>query len=139
MLRERAQLTAVGAPAVPLERFGELEAGDVLFVDTTHTVKAGGDVNHIVFEVLPRIRAGVIVHFHDVFLPWEYPRDWLERQGRYWCEQYLLQAFLMFNGEWRVVFGANAVAQEFPAELREIVPSFHSGIEPGALWIERVA
>ena len=76
--------------------FDALGPGDVLFVDSTHVVKAGSDVNHLFFEVLPRLRPGVWVHLHDIFFPFEYPEAWV-REGRAWHEAYLLRAFLTFN------------------------------------------
>src|SRR3954452_12289297 len=76
-----SRLERLIAQDVPLETFEELEAGDFLFVDTTHTVKIGSDVNFIVLEVLPRLAPGVVVHLHDIFLPYEYPRSWLEDHG----------------------------------------------------------
>ena len=85
----RAQLLEVPVQAVPLSRFEELEAGDVLFVDSTHVAKPGSDVNWLLFEVLPRLARGVVVHFHDIHHPFEYPKDWVY-QGRAWNEAYLL-------------------------------------------------
>ena len=67
-----------------------------------------GDVNFVVLDVLPRLQEGVIVHFHDIFLPWEYPRSWLTEMGYYWTEQYLLQAFLAYNREFEVLVPAQA-------------------------------
>jgi Methyltransferase domain len=125
------------ATEVPLDHFARLEAGDILFVDTTHTVKLGSDVNHIVLDVLPTLAPGVLVHFHDIFLPWEYPRDWFEEMEYYWAEQYLLQAFLAFNSDFEVLIPACAVATEFPARLAEVVPSFEPGRRPGAFWLTR--
>jgi hypothetical protein len=93
------------------ERFAELGAGDVLLVDSSHTVKTGGDVNRLVLDVLPALAPGVVVHFHDVFLPWEYPRWWVER-GWYWNEQYLLQAFLAGNRDYRVLLATHALWRE---------------------------
>src|SRR4029079_12969350 len=97
-----SRLERIGAQQVPLETFESLESGDVLFVDTTHTVKVGSDVNFIVLEVLPRLREGVHVHLHDIFLPYEYPRKWLEDYGLYWTEQYLVHAFLVYNSAFEV-------------------------------------
>jgi Methyltransferase domain len=68
------ELVPIRAQEVPGMVFERLGAGDLLVVDTTHTVKIDGDVNHIVLDVLPRLEPGVFVHFHDIFLPWEYPR-----------------------------------------------------------------
>ena len=76
-----ARLHRLRAQDVPPGAFARLGAGDVLFVDTTHTVKLGSDVNFIVLDVLPRLAPGVTVHFHDIFLPYEYPRGWLEDTG----------------------------------------------------------
>jgi predicted O-methyltransferase YrrM len=125
------------ATDVPLETFARLQAGDVLFVDTTHTVKLGSDVNYIVLDVLPTLAPGVIVHFHDVFLPWEYPREWFETMQYYWAEQYLLQAFLAFNHDFEVLIPAAAVAREYPERLAAVVPSFAPGKRPGAIWLIR--
>jgi hypothetical protein len=68
-LEQVANLHPISATEVPLERFAALQAGDILFVDTTHTVKIGGDVNRVILDVLPRLAPGVLVHFHDIFLP----------------------------------------------------------------------
>ena len=97
------RLERLSAQQVPLETFDRLGSGDVLFVDTTHTVKVGSDVNHILLEVLPRLAPGVVVHLHDIFLPYEYPKVWLEDYGLYWTEQYLLQAFLAFNSGYEIL------------------------------------
>ena len=123
------------AQEVPLDLFAELREGDVLVVDTTHTVKLGGDVNRIVLDVVPRLGSGVLVHFHDIFLPWEYPRTWLERYGLFWTEQYLLQAFLSGNDRFRVVCALYALARAHPDALARIFPSWSDGVAPGAFWI----
>jgi hypothetical protein len=139
-LADGATLEALAVADVPLERFAALEAGDVLFVDTTHTVKLAGDVNRIVLEVLPRLAPGVIVHLHDVFLPYEYPRGWFEEERWYWAEQYLLQAFLAFNGEFEVLFPARAVAVRHPDRVAAVVPSFDGRLGPNnaaSFWIRR--
>lgn len=133
---QRIRLRRQRAQDVPLPEFEALESGDILFVDTTHTVKVGGDVNFLVLEVLPVLRPGVVVHFHDIFLPWDYPREWIAR-GMYWAEQYLLQAFLAFNPAFETLFAAHYVSRQVPDRLRAVVPSFRSRTAPGAFWIRR--
>jgi hypothetical protein len=119
-------------------RFGALEAGDVLFIDTTHTVRTGGDVTHIFGEILPRLTQGVTIHIHDIFLPYEYPRAWVVDDRRAWAEQYLLQAFLAFNDDFEVLLPAHALARAFPNALRRLIPSFDPRTTcPGAFWIRR--
>src|SRR5436309_6462906 len=91
------------AQDIDLEFFSQLESGDILFIDSSHTVKIGGDVNYLFLEVLPRLKPGVIVHVHDIFLPFDYRRDWVMDEFHFWSEQYLLQAFLSFNAEFEVL------------------------------------
>jgi len=88
---------------VKLDFFSQLTSGDILFIDSSHTVKIGGDVNYLFLEVLPRLKPGVIVHVHDILFPFDYRRDWVMDELRFWTEQYLLQAFLAFNADFEVL------------------------------------
>lgn len=126
----------VAAQDVPEDVFVALEAGDVLFVDTTHTVKTGGDVNRIVLDLLPLLRPGVVVHFHDVLLPWELHRTWLER-GWFWFEQYLLQAYLSGNDAWEVELALHDLTRTAPDLVRELAPSWTGASFPSAFWLRR--
>jgi len=121
---------------VPLQEFDALAAGDVLFIDSSHVSKAGSDVNHLFFEVLPRLAAGVRIHVHDVFLPFEYPRSWL-LQGRSWNEQYLLQALLMHSTAFSVVFGSSYCAWRFPELMRNTIVGTELAAGGCSLWIEK--
>lgn len=91
---------------VPLSFFETLQANDVLFIDSSHVAKTGSDVNYLVFEILPRLPPGVNVHIHDIFLPNDYPFEWVVDENRSWNEQYLVQAYLMFNQKTKVLFGS---------------------------------
>ncbi len=122
---------------VPAEVFGALDDGDVLFIDSTHVTKAGSDVNHLVFEVLPSLRPGVLVHVHDVFYPFEYPPAWLE-EGRAWNEAYLLRAFLQYNSAWQVELMTSWVARGHAGWLREHLPDYLRN-PGGSLWLRRTA
>jgi hypothetical protein len=138
VLRQVADLQAVGATAVPETEFDALQEGDLLFVDTTHTVKIGGDVNRIILQVLPRLAPGVIVHVHDIYLPWEYPREYMSERRFFWAEQYLLQAFLAFNPSFEILFGAHALERTHPTEMRKLIPGPRYGTA-SALWLRRVS
>ncbi len=83
--------------------FSQLNSNDILFIDISHAVKIGGDVDYLFLEVLPRLKPGVIVHIHDIFLRFEYRRDWVMDEFCFWTEQYLLQPFLTFNSEFEVI------------------------------------
>jgi hypothetical protein len=108
-------------------------------IATTHTVKTGGDVNHWILDVFPTLAPGVLVHVHDIFLPWEYPRPWLTEMEFFWAEQYLLQAFLALNRDFEVILAAHHLARAFPERVGAVVPSFAPGVLPGAFWMRRVA
>lgn len=116
---------------VELETFDALGAGDVLFIDTAHVTKTGGDVNRLYLEVLPRLASGVIVHIHDIFFPHDYPESWV-MAGRAWNEQYLVQAFLAFNSAFEVLLGNHWVEYFHPEELP------WPGAGGGSLWLRRV-
>ena len=121
---------------IDLEFFSQLESGDILFIDSSHTVKIGGDVNYLFLEVLPRLKPGVIVHVHDIFFPFNYPRDWVMEEFRFWTEQYLLQAFLSFNSEFEVLMANGYLAYRYMEDLKATFTSspWWSG---GSFWMRR--
>jgi len=121
---------------VGVEFFSQLESGDILFIDSSHTVKIGGDVNYLFLEVLPRLKAGVIVHVHDIFSPFEYRRDWVLEEFRFWTEQYLLQAFLIFNPEFEVLMANSYLNHYYPPDLKAAFPNLSRWIG-GSFWMRR--
>jgi hypothetical protein len=134
---EDVDVVPLAATDVPEEAFDHLAAGDILFVDTTHTVKTGGDVPYLILDILPSLAPGVLIHFHDIFLPYEYPRDWVVDRRLAWAEQYLLQAFLAFNSAFEVTLPLHALARSEPDAVRQLIPSFGRDVAPGAFWIRR--
>ena len=123
---------------VPLEEFSRLEAGDILFIDSSHVAKTDSDVNYLYFDVLPRLAVGVRVHVHDIFLPHDYPREWVINENRSWNEQYLLRALLMHSSAFRVVFGSSYGYWRFPELVRGALahPLGHA-FAGGSFWMER--
>ena len=120
---------------VPLSMFEQLQANDILFIDSTHVSKTGSDVNHLIFEVLPRLQRGVYVHFHDVFYPFEYPEDWVY-EGRAWNEDYLLRAFLQYNAAFQIMFFSSYIFQFHADAARAQMPLFMNN-PGGGLWVRR--
>lgn len=119
---------------ISLEIFEKLNAGDVLFVDSTHVAKTGSDVNYILFEILPRLKSGVLIHFHDIFFPFEYPRNWVFK-GMNWNEDYFLKAFLMYNNSFEIKFFSNYLHLHHRQAFENMPLCYkNSG---GSLWIEK--
>lgn len=120
------------------QTFDELGDGDILFVDSSHTVRIGGDVNHIFFTILPRLNDGVIVHFHDIYLPEEYLRRYIHDRHWFWTEQYLLRAFLMHNQDYHVLWAGSYMRLTHPQELASVFRSYRPGeTVPGSFWIRK--
>ncbi len=139
LLREgdlaRVRLLRSRLQDVPLKEFLGLEANDVLVVDSTHVAKVGSDVQHLFNEILPRLRSGVYVHFHDVFYPFEYPEEWI-REGRAWTEAYLLRAFLAFNREFEIV-AFNTYLERFHRQWFERHMPLCLRNEGASIWLRR--
>ena len=121
---------------VCLDLFDGLAGNDFLFVDSSHVSKIGSDVNLIFFELLPRLHSGTIIHFHDIFYPFEYPKEWI-LEGRAWNEAYLLRAFLQFNPAFEVLFFNDFLHQCANAEIAAKLPA--TTCNPGgSLWLRKV-
>lgn len=118
--------------------FAELEENDVLFIDSSHMIRPDGDVLFEYLELLPTLRPGVIVHVHDIFSPRNYPRLWLEEHVLFWNEQYLLEAFLTHNPNWKVIGALNALHHVHAAELQAVCPHLRPAHEPGSFYMQRV-
>lgn len=117
---------------VPLDVFSSLEAGDILFIDSTHVVRFDSDVVYEILELLPRLPAGVIVHVHDIFFPDDYPVDWLAKHRFFWAEQYMLQAFLSMNKDYSISIPLHAVRYRVTTSD---TPS--TDAEVTSLWLRR--
>jgi len=123
-LAHQGRITLLAEPAqdVALQTFTELQAGDLLFVDSTHTVKPGSEVNRLILEVFPRLVTGVTVHVHDVTWPYDHPRGILDEALFFWNESTLLHAFLVNNVRFTVRACLSQLHYERPDQLRQLVP-----------------
>jgi hypothetical protein len=89
-----------------------------------------------VLEVLPRLKPGVLIHFHDIFLPWEYPESWIKEKKLFWNEQYLVLAFLIFNDTFEVLLAHYYLSREYLGHLRRAFP-WAPSVGGGSLWLQR--
>jgi hypothetical protein len=135
LLRQRVEL-------LDFSTFLDLQANDVLFIDSGHTVRIGGDVNFLILDILPRLAPGVVVHFHDIPMPYEYAEVYCtnHRFRMFWTESYLLQAFLSLNDSYEVLLAMNYLMTDRPevfrAALRHYLPRVH-GLPSHSFWIRR--
>ncbi|WP_153306867.1 class I SAM-dependent methyltransferase [Desulfonatronum thioautotrophicum] len=102
--------------------FLNLKRNDVLFIDSSHVGKIGSDLLYILFDILPILSEGVIIHFHDIFYPFEYPRSWYENLGRAWNENYFLRAFLQFNNSFKIIYFNSFISFKFRSMLQKHMP-----------------
>jgi predicted O-methyltransferase YrrM len=124
---------------IPLSEFKKLSENDILFIDSSHVLKIGSDVQYLYLEVLPRLNKGVIVHAHDIFLPAEYPKEWVLKNYIFWNEQYLLQAFLAFNNSFEVLWAGSYMHLRHPDKLEEAFSSYkRDKIWPSSFWIRKI-
>ncbi len=120
----------------PAKILNLLSAGDVLFIDSSHTVKTGGDIPYLFLDILPRLGAGVFIHVHDIFLPFDYPEEWvLEDCG--WNEQYLVHAFLSYNETFEILWPASYVWAHRKREILRIIRTASTAARPSSLWLKK--
>lgn len=136
VLRENGQITLLAKKVQDVEPdvFLQLKKNDLLFIDSSHTVKPGSDVNLLVLEILPRLAPGVIVHFHDIYLPYDYNRDVLHSFYP-WMETSLVRAFLVNNRQFKILFCLSQLHYDRTEELGRILPEYRpqggsDGLEP---------
>ncbi len=124
---------------IDLSFFESLSENDLFFIDSTHTVRIGGDVNFLILEVLPKLNKGVIVHIHDIQFPYEYFRSYLLQNHCFWQEQYLTQAFLMYNRSFKILWCASYIHYKYPELIAKYFSPYPTDRVPTSLYIRKVA
>lgn len=139
---EKIHLIEESVQRVDESTFSKLEQNDILFIDSSHVSKAGSDVNYLIHRILPTLSDGVIIHFHDIMWPFEYPKKWL-KAGRAWNEAYILLAFLLFNHSFEILFfnswlerhHRDTIKQKLPIMLRQ--PDQKMTLGNSSLWLKK--
>lgn len=120
-----------------IDFFQKLEANDILFIDSSHIIRPQGDVLFEHLEIIPTLKSGVIVHIHDIFSPRDYPDEWILEDVRFWNEQYLLESFLSFNRDFKIIGALNFLKHNYFDALKEKCPKLMPDSEPGSFYIEK--
>jgi hypothetical protein len=114
-----------------------LRANDILFVDSSHVVITGGDLPYLCLEVLPNLRPGVYIHFHDIFLPFDYPQQWVLNSKCGWNEQYLLHALLANNPDYQIVWPSRYMWTQYRDDILRVIPCDPGRTSPSSLWLKK--
>ena len=118
------------------EIYQTLEENDILLIDNSHVSKTGSDVNYVMTEILPRLKKGVLIHIHDIFYPFEYPKEWLLGLKLNWNEIYTVHNFLLFNDRFEIIFFSDYMQQTLGSEYHSRIPLFFKD-RPGSLWLRK--
>jgi hypothetical protein len=132
---ENVTLIQENLEEIDLNIFSKLSAGDILFIDSSHISKVNSDVNFIIFKLLPSLNPGVHIHFHDIFYPFEYPKEWIYK-GIFWNEAYILRAFLQFNNTFRIEYFSSYFHKQFHSLIMKDMPLITKNIG-GSIWITK--
>jgi predicted O-methyltransferase YrrM len=133
---DKVEIIDSAVQKVPQTLFQELGRGDILFIDSTHVMKSGSDVHYELFEILPTLQPGVVIHFHDLPYPFEYPLKWVFDQNYSWNEAYAVRAFLMYNRQFSPLYSNSFMAMHERTLVKHHYPDFPEN--PGSsFWIRR--
>lgn len=115
---------------------------DILFIDSSHVSKIGSDVNYEMMSILPIMKVGSLIHWHDIMIPVDYPETWIRDEKIFWNESYMVQNFMMFNKSFRIIWAAKYMQLNQSDTLRKVFP-FFSSTDPeqqlSSFLIERIA
>lgn len=145
---EGVELLEVPGQLAPPDVLAQLRAGDLLFIDSTHVLKAGSELPRVYLEVLPRLPGGVTIQIHDIYLPYLYS-PWVLSDFWDWQETVLLAALLSHNPHLEVLCCQSALHDGMPDRLGEILPDYRprklaGGIDeggadghfPSSIWLK---
>lgn len=139
---ENANIVKEKIEEIDIDFFRQLEENDVLFIDSSHVCKIGSDVNFEILEILPILKKGVVIHFHDINLPYEYPKVYATNPKfrMFWTESYLLQSFLSCNDNFEIILPMAYVQNNFEKEFRQFFPNSNKAenFRSGSFWIKKI-
>jgi hypothetical protein len=139
MVGPQLQLIESRVENVALDVFRD---ADLLFIDSSHVARIGSDVNFEMFEIVPRMKVGALVHWHDIMIPVDYSREWIQSGTKFWNESYVVHAFMLNNKCFRVVWASRYMQVKHADRLRAQFPYFNPQ-DPeqqlSSFWVERIA
>lgn len=134
---DSARLKKAHVQDIPREEFDQLEKDDVLFIDSSHIVSIGSDLHYLFSRIIPSVAPGVLIHFHDIFLPEEYPREWVTERHWFFNEQYFLSSFMSFNPEFEVVWASRYMQLNHPEVVGPLIERVRGATVGSSFWVRR--
>lgn len=119
-----------------------LAQADILFIDSSHVAKIGSDVNYEILDIVPRLKVGALVHWHDIMIPVNYSKSWIEHGNKFWNESYMVHAFMLYNKSFKVIWASKYMQLNYPDELVSTIAYFNPedpNQQLSSFWIERVS
>jgi hypothetical protein len=110
---------------------------DLVFIDSTHVSKIDSDVNYEILEIIPTLKVGSLVHWHDIVIPTNYWKEWIENGNQFWNESYMVHSFMLFNESFKTVWAARYMRLNYYNEMEQVFPYLQSNHQLMSFWIER--
>jgi hypothetical protein len=123
---------------IDIEEIKKLTKGDLLFIDSSHIIRPQGDILFEYLEILPNLAVGVNIHIHDIFTPCDYPKNMIQKEIRFWNEQYILESILLNSDNYEVIAPLNYLKNESLDELSKICPHMEIDFEPGSIYLKKI-
>lgn len=124
---------------IDLNEIKKLGKGDLLFIDSSHIIRPQGDVLFEYLEILPFLTVGVNIHIHDIFTPLDYPKNMIQKEIRFWNEQYILESILLNSNNYQVIAALNFLKNHAFSDLAKISPHIEKDFEPGSIYLQKCA
>ena len=115
-----------------------LSSADLLFIDSSHVSKIDSDVNYEILEVIPKLKIGSLVHWHDIVIPTNYWKDWIDNGNQFWNESYMVHSFMLFNESFKTIWAARYMKLNYAEEMRSAFPYLQGDHRLTSFWVERV-
>jgi hypothetical protein len=132
--KENSTMIKRWVESVDTKIFEELEENDILFIDSSHILSHRNDLNYLMFKILPNLKKGVLIHFHDIFYPFEYSIEAINAKIP-WNEVYFLRAFLTFNHQFEIKLFSHFLTKYFPEKFKNMEKCL---LNPGGnIWIQK--
>jgi len=115
-----------------------LSTADLLFIDSSHVNKINSDVNYEILKIIPKLKVGSLVHWHDIVIPTDYWKEWIDDGNMFWNESYIVHSFMLFNESFKTIWAARYMQLNYFNEMQQIFPYLQSNHHLMSFWIERI-